>query len=235
MIDRIAATASRRRYARRARRLYSNWVRPGSLVFDVGANIGERTRVLLSLGAEVVAVEPQPNCVTSLRGISDERLTVEAVALGAVKGTAPMRVATASTISSMSEGWITSVKDSGRFAEHEWGEPITVDVTTLDALLDRYGVPDFCKVDVEGYESEVIAGLTRPLPVLSFEFTPEWATDTLRVVQQLRELGMERFNLSIGESHELVWEDWRPGEALLAYFRALQDDAALFGDVYAAS
>jgi FkbM family methyltransferase len=196
--------------------------------------VGERTRVLLSLGARIVAVEPQPNCVTSLRGIRDERLTIEAVALGAVEGTALMRVATASTISSMSEGWIASVRDSGRFAGHEWGEPVTVNVTTLDVLLDRYGVPDFCKIDVEGYESEIVAGLSRPLPVLSFEFTPEWAKDTLRVVERLTELGVKRFNLSIGEAHELVWADWRPADALLAHFRALPDEAGLFGDVYAA-
>jgi FkbM family methyltransferase len=235
MVHRVVAAATRRRYARRARRLYANWVRPGSLVFDVGANMGERTRVLLSLGARVVAVEPQPDCVASLRGIRDERLTVEAVALGAEKGTAPMRVATASTISSMSDGWISNVTGSGRFPGHEWGESITVEVTTLDALLKQYGVPDFCKVDVEGYESEVFAGLSRPLPLVSFEFTPEWANDTLRVVEQLRELGVERFNLSIGESHELFWADWGPSEALTAHLSALPDDAVLFADVYAAS
>jgi FkbM family methyltransferase len=201
----------------------------------VGANTGERTRVLLSLGARVVAVEPQPGCVASLRRIRDERLTVETVALGARKGIASIRPSTASTISSMSEGWIASVKESGRFAEHEWGEPITVDVTTLDALLDRYGIPDFCKVDVEGYESQVVAGLSRPLPVLSFEFTPEWAADTELVVEQLMGLSMERFNLSIGESHELEWVDWRSGDALLRHLRELPDDVTMFGDVYAAS
>jgi FkbM family methyltransferase len=204
-------------------------------VFDVGANIGERTRVLLSLGARVVAVEPQPNCVALLHEIRDERLSIEAVALGAEKGLAPLRVATASTISSMSEGWIESVKRSGRFPEHEWGERLTVDVTTLDALVERYGVPDFCKIDVEGYESEVLNGLSRPLPILSFEFTPEWASDTLRVVEQLRELGVERFNLTIGESHELVWPGWRSRDELLAHLQGLPDDPALFGDVYAAS
>jgi hypothetical protein len=81
----------------------------------------------------------------------------------------------------------------------------------------------------------VFAGLSRPLPLVSFEFTPEWVNDTLRVVEQLRELGVERFNLSIGESHELVWADWRPSEALIAHLSALPDDAVLFADVYAAS
>ena len=46
-----------------------------------------------------------------------------------------------------------------------------VPVTTLDDLIERHGMPSFIKLDVEGFEVEALAGLTRPVPALSFEFT----------------------------------------------------------------
>lgn len=234
LVGRVVGPGMRWQHARRSRRLYSQWVKPGSLVFDVGANIGARARVFLSLDAKVVAVEPQPECLQLLRRIRDDRLSIEPVALGAEAGVGNLQVASASTISSMSSGWIASVKKSGRFAEHEWQEPIAVEVSTLDSLVEKYGVPDFCKVDVEGYESQVVAGLTQPLPLLSFEVTPEWATDTERVVERLTQLGIELFNLSIEESHELVWEEWKPAKALLGHLKAMPQNSSWFGDVYAA-
>ena len=47
-----------------------------------------------------------------------------------------------------------------------------VAVTTLDALIARFGVPAFIKIDVEGAEPDVLAGLSHAVPVLSFEYLP---------------------------------------------------------------
>ena len=58
----------------------------------------------------------------------------------------------------------------------EWADHAVVPVTTLDALIDRYGLPAFCKIDVEGFEEAVVRGLSRPIPSVSFEFTPETST-----------------------------------------------------------
>src|SRR5262245_48030625 len=48
-------------------KFYPQWVKPGDLVFDIGANIGNRTRVFASMGARVIAVEPLPQCYWALR------------------------------------------------------------------------------------------------------------------------------------------------------------------------
>ena len=47
-------------------RLYGQFVRPGDLVFDVGAHVGDRIAAFRRLGARVVAVEPQPALVRTL-------------------------------------------------------------------------------------------------------------------------------------------------------------------------
>jgi FkbM family methyltransferase len=219
------------RRQRRARRLYSRFVSSGSLCFDVGANIGDRTRVLLALGARVVAIEPQPSCVSRLQRIRSDRIMLVPAALGASIGSAQLRLAEASTISSMSPEWIERVRNSGRFADEQWGATITVPVTTLDVLIAEHGRPDFCKIDVEGYERDVIAGLSQPLPLLSFEFVAEYAEATIAVVERLRTLGMREFNYSPGESLQLVWAAWRSSADLLDHLARVS--SLSFGDVYA--
>jgi FkbM family methyltransferase len=223
-------------WARRGRRLYGQWIRPGSLCFDIGANVGDRSLIFLSLGAQVVAVEPQRECVAALRKIAarNDRLIVEPLAVAAAAGVARMHISTPNTLSSMADGWIERVRESGRFG-NVWSETRSVQTTTLDALIDRYGVPDFCKIDVEGYEPEVVAGLSQPLPLTSFEFTPEWAEAAEQTIEHLVALGVRRFNFSLGETLSLAWPEWRDFGSLLSQLRRLPMDGRLFGDIYAAA
>lgn len=215
------------------RGLYSRWIQPGALVFDVGANVGSRTSLFLDLGARVVAVEPQPDCVEVLRTFDQDRLIIEQVALGAVPGRATMRVASENTISSMADEWIDRVRGSGRFAAYSWPATISVEVSTLDALIERYGVPAFCKIDVEGYEPEVARGLSQRVPLLSFEFTAECADRTESVLERLEELGFERFNFSPEETFGLAWDDWRDAAELRRLLESLSAESLAWGDIYA--
>ena len=193
--------------------------------------MGDRSRLLLSLGAHVVAVEPQPECAAALRQVHG--LTVEETALGAVAGRGEIRLASESTIASMSPGWVDRVRTSGRFGAPEWREALSVPVNTLDELIDRYGTPGFCKIDVEGYESEVIAGLSRPLPLLSFEYTAEWRDAAAAVVQQLQQLAPYRFNVAPGSSHRLASEEWQDAAWIVEYLGSLDAETLAWGDAYA--
>ncbi|HTO92314.1 MAG TPA: FkbM family methyltransferase [Candidatus Sulfotelmatobacter sp.] len=217
------------------RAFYAGFVRAGDLVFDVGANVGSRTKVFLRLEARVVAVEPQPACADLLaRAFAREpRVTIVREALGREPGAAEMRLSDASTISSMSEGWIAAVRGSGRFTQYHWDRSVTVPVTTLDRLIQRVGRPRFIKIDVEGFEREVLEGLSASVPALSFEFTPEWLESTFACVAHLESLGMRQFNYSLGESMRLERADWLAGSELRACLLALRGDTRVFGDVYA--
>jgi FkbM family methyltransferase len=203
-------TPTGRRWRARVARLYGQFVQPGDLCFDVGANLGNRTDVLLDLGASVVTVEPQEVCLRHLRRRyrDDARVTLVPAALGRQVGQAEMLVSQAHPISSLSEGWVRAVSRSRQFEQFEWTGRVTVPVTTLDELIEVHGVPAFCKIDVEGYEPEVLAGLSRAIPALSFELTPDYPESAAACVDRLAALGRVEFNFSGGESMELALSPW---------------------------
>ncbi|HET9950400.1 MAG TPA: FkbM family methyltransferase [Candidatus Eisenbacteria bacterium] len=214
---------------------YSAFVSRGGLCFDVGANVGNRVKIFLALGARVVAVEPQDDCVRMLRAIHGRNpsLVILPQVLGAAEGEAEIMLSDASTISSMSPQWVEAVRSSGRFAGHRWDRAKRVAMTTLDRLIAAHGMPSFIKIDVEGFESEVLKGLTRPVAALSFEFTPEFLDAALACVEHLRRLGDVRFNFALGESMRLELPEWVPAEEAAARLTRWRGDAGVFGDVYA--
>jgi FkbM family methyltransferase len=205
-------------------------LRPGDLVFDVGAHVGNKANVFLAQGARVVCVEPQPRCIAALRHRfgKHDRVTIVAGGLGACAGNLTLSICShADTISTFNEDW-----KKGRFAGHVWDKQVDVDVTTLDLLVEKYGQPHYCKIDVEGFELEILRGLSRPIRFLSFEYAIEFVSVTTGCVQRLVDLGYRRFNVSRGESARLALTEWVSAEGLLSWLRTETDPLA-WGDVYA--
>jgi FkbM family methyltransferase len=213
---------------------YAAFVGPSKLIFDIGANLGERTQLFLDTKSRVVCVEPQPDCVRQLRERFADRVELVEAAVGNRAGRAELRLATYHTLASLSSEWIGEVQASGRFSEFRWPTTIEVELTTLDALIETYGLPDFCKIDVEGYELEVIEGLSQAIPALSFEFTAERFDSRKAAVKRLDDLGMTEFNFSFGESLEFAFDTWiGAGEMIEFLRRPAHAPPISFGDVYA--
>ena len=113
-----------------------------------------------------------------------------------------------------------------------WDEEIEVAVVTLDQLIEKYGMPHFCKIDVEGFEAKVLEGLSQPLPSLSFEFLSDLPEERDSCIRMLDNLENYRYNWSIGESQQMEFKEWVNADALLESI-ARTGDKVFSGDIYA--
>lgn len=219
----------------RLRRFYRPLVAPGALCFDLGAHVGGRTQAFLDLGARVVAIEPQPLCAAflRLRWRRDPRVVVLEQAVGARSGIAVFHVNRRNpTLSGLAGvAWRRRMAAAARGREH-WDRRFPVPVTTLDRLIRSWGEPAFCKIDVEGWEAEVLAGLSRPLACLSFEFLSFAPGIARACIDRLEALGPYRFNWSLGERLRLEQPAWVAGDAAAAALAA-PAGRVVGGDLYA--
>jgi len=211
---------------------YSQFVSSGDIVYDVGANVGNRTAVFLALGAKVIAIEPQPNCVSKLSKRFGNKATIVQTALSDREGTAVINLTSTSTIASMNQDWINAVKKD-RFKKFNWTKSIKVPVTTLDKLIMYHGKPTFMKIDVEGFELNVLNGLHHRIEAVSFEFTPEVINIARSCIERMVYLNPNyRFNYSLLETMELSLDTWIDPIQMISILESYKT-SKVFGDVYA--
>lgn len=212
-------------------RFFSQFINKGDLCFDIGANNGSKTALFLELGAKVICVEPQESCIQILKKLYDNNTNIIIVDKGVAdkEGYLELQICEdANTISTMSENWRTN----GRFSKnYKWSKKQLVSVTTLDNLISEFGIPKFCKIDIEGYEFVALKGLTKRIPYISFEFTKEFLNDSMECIDYLLSLGNADFNCSLGESNILLLDSWSSKEKLYGKIDSLDEDL-LWGDIY---
>lgn len=223
----------KRRQDKRMKIFYAQFVTENTLCFDLGANTGSRVNVFLQLGAHVVAVEPQPDCIQILQRLQHPHLHIVQAAVGSAEGQQEMVFAQPNIVSSLSGEFMTKLKDSGVCQGIQWGRSQPVPVTTLAILIEKFGLPGFIKVDVEGYEYEVLQGLSQPIPALSLEFHSLYLEPALQCITHLENLGKIQLNYTMFEDMRWQLEDWVPPAQMRQILEQYRSNHRLLaGDIY---
>jgi FkbM family methyltransferase len=216
--------------AEKAKNLLQGIICPRDLVFDIGAFIGSRTFLFASMGAQVVAVEPQPVCLDILRKRFEKnpRISIVAGLVSRSPGEADLWVDDqVPEIASIRKEWVcdgpTRVKGARVY-------PLRVESHTLDALISEYGKPKYIKIDAEGHEREILQGLSCSCEFISFEIHRGDRQKLIECIQEVKRLGVYDANLSLGDSDVFVFSEWQTIEAFLAW--SWPEEAPEFGDLF---
>jgi len=209
---------------------YRSLFSSSALCFDVGANIGEKTEAMLKAGAHVVAFEPSPAALLELKARCGRKkdCTLVATAVGSEVGIETLYATQNSDKSSLDSNWQKAEDVVGTYR---------VPVVTLDVAIKAFGKPFYCKIDVEGWELEVLKGLTQPIPLISFEFhlNEKGIPRTVSCLERLLDFGQSYVNIAPAESAFFHLPEWVPIEKFLEWFpgdlkNTLPGDS--YGDIF---
>jgi hypothetical protein len=193
--------------------------------FDIGANIGVKTKEFLDFGFDrVIAVEP---LYGNPFGDDERVIWIRSLVSDSLM---PRQIYPNGTLSTVERSWM-----EGRFKNHKWQEPVTMPATTLRHLMQEYGVPDYIKIDVEHHEYAVLQGLwpITAVPMLSFEFASECREAAFDCVDLLFDMGYREFGL------QLNYDDYDPPrfnsveDTLIALGHAITDMPDCWGQLWA--
>jgi FkbM family methyltransferase len=206
------------------------------LIFDIGANKGEKTDVFITKAEKVICFEPNPDLAKLLKEkYANKNVIVNDVAVSDSIGEKIFSIANVDTISTLEDDWITNSRFSNR--EYTWDKKITVKTTTLDQIIEEYGIPDYVKIDVEGHEHRVLLPFTKLIPntIFSFEWSEEHKSKIISILNHVHSLGYDKFAATIIDN--LVFEEqlspyWGSFDMMSRLESLDENRKELFGMIY---
>jgi FkbM family methyltransferase len=169
-----------------------------SLIFDVGSHEGMDTAYYLHVGAKVVAIDADPRMTERLEtrfatAVRDGRLELVNRAVAEQRGQHLQFYLSENS-------WWNSLYSEVADRQGSHSETITVETTTLSALIQDYGLPDYCKIDIEGLDATAVRTLDKSVAPQFISVETECSgdagtSDPLDTLRALTERGYTGFKL----------------------------------------
>lgn len=199
------------------------------LIFDVGANKGNKIKAFLQMGFSVIAFEPEKKSLETLRWRykNNKKVTIVPVGISNEEGKLTMHVTQArSGYNTLSNEWVESLENenTNRWKKkHIYKQSYEVEVKTLDQMIDKYGLPLFIKIDVEGFELQVLKGLHTLPQYLSFECNlPEFKIQTIEILNHIEQINKNiEYNFSVQDKP--LNNHWITHQELLSFINKTQE------------
>ncbi|MBH8563900.1 FkbM family methyltransferase [Nostoc sp. CENA67] len=194
----------------------SNLVDTNNLVFDIGANVGLKAEIYSQLGCKVIVVEPDPRNVKVLRKRFNKNKQVTIVDKAVSSKVSVEKIYThlenpaLSTFSSKWRTFLATTNNRNLAPFSASPETYEIQTTTLDSLIHEFGIPIYIKIDVEGYELEVLKGLSSKVKLVSFESNlPEFIEETIESISYLFQIENKAlFNYVLGDTKNFELDSW---------------------------
>jgi len=183
-----------------------------SLLFDIGANVGAYTQARKHEFERCVLVEANPLLCEKLQATFQAEIEQSHVIvcnnIVSKEASATFYVNKADTISTADIEWV----QQSRFSEsyRQWTPINNVATISIDELIRVYGVPSYLKIDVEGYEWNVIQSLTQCLQNthIAFEWAEEKKAELLLILDWLHNLGYTQFSVQYEDAYNFQPIEW---------------------------
>jgi FkbM family methyltransferase len=197
---------------------YSKFNLKNKLCFDIGANIGYKSSIFASLNAKVIAFEPQSNCIPFLEKIKTKypNFIYEKIAIGDLEKSTELHIGNHIEIATLSKSFI----DFYQTKENNWNTKEIVNVSTLNKMIELYGIPYYCKIDTEGYEWQILNSLSYSIPLIEFEFTEGFFDDTLKIIALFDE-NLVTFNYILNENTTFKLKNWANKKEIILQLKLL--------------
>lgn len=231
--DRHNAKSKHKNQVLTLKSLYAPFVKAGSLVFDCGGAYGDRTDIFLKLGArKVVLIEPLEYYQKELkRRFRNKNVSIEQCGIGYKPEIAQFYECSTTELSTFDYQKVLHLSKLPSMQNLEWLPCKDLPITTLDILIAKHGVPDFIKIDIEGYDYLAVRGLSKAVGGLSFEYHTNTMDRTIEAIRHISNLGDYEFTWSQRELFQLNFL-WLSSTEMIKRLEFIPLDTE-FGDIYA--